>query len=221
LQNNFGGGGDIGVIVIAHALDETDYVFPHDIHIRGNTFEDLTHYGIELGFEVAVDEFSSNKLRHISSASQHDAVAIRLDGTASSPQYAPVILKARNNPIVNNDNGLYSTGNPIITGLQSPRDTIDFGNPNQAGGNVFACNSVAGGVGYDVLIDYTSDSNGTFNLSGNFWDHPKPSLAEPATGANGQDLVMSSATHVPPMVTLDHPQLTTVTCDGGRTPGPP
>src|SRR5262249_4424852 len=107
------------------------------VSVTGNTFEKLTSSGITMVGNAWVDNISGNVFRGISGAtSLAAAVSLGPDGL-----YFPVLAKARANKFLGNDVGVRVEAG----GGADQQYTIDFGNMQEDGQNVFRCNSSRGG----------------------------------------------------------------------------
>jgi tRNA A-37 threonylcarbamoyl transferase component Bud32 len=178
--------GDGGVLVIRHGEEPAAQVV-----IEGNRFDDLTRFGVRLERAAVIDLLADNMF----SLDRRGGMAVRapavvLDQRGQPPPGFPEILRARGNRF--HDNG---TGVEVRGEGQIPLGTrIDFGTPEDPGGNHFICNSArAGGAaaGFDVLVALKGAPLSRLSFAGNVWDHAPPTVRLLGAAENGTDVVVA------------------------------
>jgi hypothetical protein len=146
---------------------------PELVVVDDNTFTELG-YGIELHFSSTIHELHGNTITSCQRAMNlYDASTVR----------------ARNNVVVGNLTGVYVNGGTV--GGWPPTRFVDFGLPDDPGGNVLRCNSdlVASGSGWDVGFAVDASADGRLWFYGNVWDQAPVIPTTDANRHNGDDVV--------------------------------
>ncbi len=184
---------------------------PSWVSIRRNTFQALANGAVDLIWGAHVDELRDNTFIG------NDLAAILLwdhDTTAW-----PKILRARGNSFVGNHVAICIDGSSPFNGM------LDFGKPDDPGGNSFSCNSYAGYripchgqvVGGDVLQFVPLAANTTATFVGNTWDHAPPTVSPTLSAqVDGIDYYAVDGKGA----TFGDSTVATAKCQGTFTPGP-
>jgi hypothetical protein len=206
-------GMDGGAAIVQHAPPVGHFVVEHDQFVK------LFRFGLTVSRAAIIDRLDDNSFawNHAAARSASErAVGLVLDGeTEPAPAY-PRILHARRNTFVDNDVAVELRGRAIAVSGTTP--IVDFGRPDDPGGNTFACNATEHGAsapGFDLGITAPSDGTGTLLLAGNVWDHAPPHVARGAAG-NGADVALPLG-HSPAVVTSHSVARDVQYC---RDPGP-
>jgi hypothetical protein len=185
--------------------------------INDNTFLRLSVTGVFLWSPTpVVEELNDNSFVDISGdhsgGAQPTAWAIAANGFSGVSDF-PVIKKARRNQFIGNDVAIVlGDGTGVSFGSSGP---LDFGRPDDPGGNVFRCNSKTSGAGGDLLV-YVSGT-GMAPFAGNVWDHFPPTTGPDPTAPNGTDIITYSS---PPSIDTTNGTVGTEACPAGRVKGP-
>jgi hypothetical protein len=186
---------DNGVLVVNHfdngerVLNFRDLPVQHtDVILERNSFRFLTHAGVWLQRDAHVARLADNQFLL-------DGIGLLLDGDRN-PGELPQI-HARGNSFTGNDVAiLLRADNPLP-------QVVDFGRPDDPGGNLIRCNAAAPGAattGHDVVLEIGDPLGLRLSFAGDIWDHAPPTMA-PATGAaNGVDVVYDGTR--PPAIDL-------------------
>jgi hypothetical protein len=170
--------------------------------VRHNTFERMSDQGLVVAWALGyVEEISDNRFSAISRpADPNFALALNL--------VSGDVGKLRRNVFVGNDIGV-SLGS----------DIVDFGRPDDPGGNVFHCNSAIGASGSDVAYypAQTLPDGGapTLHFAGNSWDYLPPRTGD-ETAPNGIEFRFTPA--APAVLDVSGATLVTTPCPAGHIP---
>jgi hypothetical protein len=205
--------GDWGVRIAQHPT-----MMSGNFVIDDNQFTNLHVTGVMLGLEVLVQSLQRNTFSGITSSGSTPAVALQLENDNPPFPYFAGIARARDNQFIGNDVAIQWVGNGSINAVAGVPPT-DFGTSADPGHNVFRCNSTVASAqaGFDLLVGVPSDGTAQLLFTGNYWDHIPPTTSTQSTAANGTDIVETSVTPQPVVIT-DGAMLATVPCPGGRTP---
>jgi hypothetical protein len=194
-----------------HIDEYTTYLSPKLLPVvTHNLFEGQLEAGLLLHTLATVAALEDNRfVENLAPATTSKVSAGVLLGPGSNMTTSPKILRARRNTFVGNDIGLLFGGNGLITDA-----VLDFGRPDDPGGNVFRCNGapVPSRRGYDVLLGIGVPTGTVQPFAGNSWDHVPPTQAVGET-ANGTDLVIVNP--VDWTVDMSGAQLATEACASG------
>jgi hypothetical protein len=194
-----------------HIDEYTTYVSPRLLPVvTHNRFERQLEAGLMIHSLATVAALEDNRFaENLGPATTNQVSAGVLIGPGMNQTTSPKILRARRNTFVGNDIGFLFGGNGLITDA-----VLDFGRPDDPGGNVFRCNAapVPSRRGYDVLLGIGVPTGSKLPFAGNYWDHVPPTQAVGET-ANGTDLVTTNP--VDWTVDLSGALLATEACPSG------
>jgi hypothetical protein len=123
------------------------------------------------------------------------------------------VHRARDNQFLGNNIGVYIDG--ALQSSQTSR-ALDFGTTSDPGNNVFRCNSrIEGDYGFDLWVDRAGGAD-PVSFAGNQWDHAPPTLGTSTSAADGTDVVDTSASGLPAIVTTNS-AVAAVACPPGKT----
>ncbi|HEX4513293.1 MAG TPA: DUF1565 domain-containing protein [Polyangiaceae bacterium] len=178
--------------------------------ILGNTFDGTAApnmgIGINTNASAVINKLNDNVFTNISESTAADTAVSATTGYAIALG-AGNVLQAQRNAIHDNDNGLLIAG--------APSQNFDFSSDGTlVNRNQFYCNSkVTTGNGYDVILDY--GSNSAANFAGNAWDHAPPSTSvSTTTSTNATDIVTGTSGGA---TTTNYQAAITTACATGRS----
>jgi hypothetical protein len=184
--------------------------------ISNNTISNIGVTGLFVFSEVsAIEELNGNVFMDISVShggeGRDKATALALIGNGP---FLPAVRRARRNRFFGNDTGVLF-GNSTNVNFDVNR-TIDFGRPDDLGGNVFQCNSGSSALGGDVLVGISG--TGAIPFAGNVWDHSPVTTGVEGTAVNGTDINFQEMPS--PAIDTTGARTDTSSCPAGRIKGP-
>ena len=184
------------------------------IVIDDNTFEALETSGASFSHGVVINELSGNTFTNVDGFAEtaQGYPAIDAEPAALVLHDQVSVLKARNNQFLGNNTGVFIDGDALTAGGR----TIDFGSADDSGNNIFRCNSgIENPYGFDVWVQLAGGSD-PLPFAGNQWDHAPPTTGNSASSTDGTDVVDTSATPLPQIVTAPFASAS-VACPPGKT----